>query len=63
MQKNGVEMRKYTENKLKEEMLNLKQEKFDLENKIDKTEFDKKRLKEINDLLYQIENVLRWSGK
>lgn len=56
-------MRKYTENKLKEEMLNLKQEKSDLENKIDKTESDKKRLKEINDLLYQIENVLRWSGK
>lgn len=56
-------MRKYTENKLKEEMLNLKQEKFDLENKIDKTESDKKRLEEINDLLYQIGNVLRWSGK
>lgn len=56
-------MRKYTENKLNEEMLKLKQEKLDLENKIDKTEFDKKRLKEINDLLYQIENVLRWSGK
>ena len=56
-------MRKYTHDKLMDEALKFKSELSELEKKPEKTEADKKRMLEIKDWLYQVENALKGSWK
>lgn len=59
----GDKMRKYTQNKIMDMALELKKELQELEQKAEPTEADKKRMLEIKDWLYQLENALRGSWK
>lgn len=54
-------MRKYTQNKIMDTALELKKELQELEQKPEPTEADKKRMLDIKDWLYQLENALRGS--
>lgn len=56
-------MRKYTQNKIMDMALELKKELQELEQKPEPTEADKKRMLDIKDWLYQLENALRGSRK
>lgn len=56
-------MRKYTQNKIMDTALELKKELQELEQKPEPTEADKKRMLDIKDWLYQLENALRRSRK
>lgn len=56
-------MRKYIQNKIHEEALILMKELQELEQKTEPTEADKKRMLDIKDWLYQLENALRESRK
>lgn len=56
-------MRKYTRNKLMDEALKFKSELSELEKKSEKTEADQKRMLEIKDWLYQVENALKGGWK
>ena len=56
-------MRKYTQNKIMDTALELKKELQELEQKTEPTEADKKRMFDIKDWLYQLENALRGSWR
>ena len=56
-------MRKYTRDKIIDMALELKKELQELEQKTEPTESDKKRMLEIKDWLYQLENALMGSRK
>ena len=59
----GGKMRKYTRDKLMDEALKFKSELSELEKKPEKTEADQKRMLEIKDWLYQVENALKGGWK
>lgn len=56
-------MRKQLGNKIMDMALELKKELQELEQKTEPTEADKKRMLDIKDWLYQLENALRSNWK
>ena len=56
-------MRKYTQNKIMDMALEIKKELQELEQKPNRTEADNKRIAELKNWIWQLENALRYNRK